>query len=99
MTRSIPSFGKFQYYVALAMTYGLTAEPEPGSKPNKPAKSDTSGKSDKNEQCTILRTGTTGTAQVWRLCFDKSAWAPGAKFADQPSDVRLEREDEGPARA
>ena len=44
-----PSFGKFQYYVALAMTYGLTAEPEPGSKP-KPAKSDTSGKSDKNEQ-------------------------------------------------
>ncbi len=77
-----PSFGKFQYYVALAMTYGLTAEPEPGSKPNKPAKSDTSGKSDKTNNHNSSN-GDNEPAQVWRLCFDKSAWAPGAKFADQ----------------
>ena len=77
-----PSFGKFQYYVALAMTYGLSAEPEPGSKPNKPANSDTSGKSDKTNNHNSSN-GDNQPAQVWRLCFDKSAWAPGAKFADQ----------------
>ncbi|MGD0187257.1 MAG: hypothetical protein ABSC25_18680 [Roseiarcus sp.] len=74
-----PSFGKFQYYVALAMTYGLTAEPEPGSKPPKPANSNKSDKSKGNDSSN----GDNQPAQVWRLCFDKSAWAPGAKFADQ----------------
>ncbi len=70
-----PSFAGFQHYVALAMAYGLTAEPEPGSKPPKPANSN---KSDKTNGANADNQ----PARVWRLCFDRSAWAPGTKFAD-----------------
>ena len=70
-----PNFDKFQHYVALAMAYGLTAEPEPGSKPHKPEKSDKSNHGDSSST-------DNAAPQVWRLCFDRSAWAPGTKFAD-----------------
>jgi hypothetical protein len=65
-----PNFDKFQHYVALAMTYGLAAEPVPGAKPPKPTKSD---KRDSGEDA---------EAPDWRLCFDRSAWAPGTPAAD-----------------
>ena len=70
-----PNFEKFQHYVALAMAYGLTAEPEPGSKPRKAANTDKSKGSDSSSN-------DNGPPTVWRLCFDRSAWAPGTKFAD-----------------
>lgn len=76
-----PSFDKFQHYVALAMAYGLTAEPEPGAKAAKSAKSDTTGRSGKP-----ANGNTSGAenaqASTWRLCFDRYAWAPGTKAAD-----------------
>lgn len=66
-----PNFDKFQHYVALAMTYGLTAEPQPGVKAKAPAKSST-GKAGDDD----------ASQPDWRLCFDRSAWAPGLKAAD-----------------
>ena len=75
-----PNFDRFQRYVALAMAYGLTAEPQPGAKAAKPAKS---------ERRQVRQTGNgdssgadSGQAPDWRLCFDRSAWAPGTKSAD-----------------
>ncbi len=65
-----PKFDRFQHYVALAAAYGLTAAPEPGAKPAKAAKSDSGEAS-----------GADG-AREWRLCFDRSAWAPGTKPSD-----------------
>lgn len=70
-----PNFDKFQHYVALAMAYGLAAEPVPGAKPAKPA---ASGKKDNGESSQADNVA----AQDWRLCFDRSAWGPGAKAAD-----------------
>ena len=66
-----PDFDRFQHYVALAMTYGLTAEPQPGVKAPKTPKS--SGKTSDDD---------TPQAPDWRLCFDRSAWATGVKAAD-----------------
>jgi hypothetical protein len=67
-----PKFLAFEHYVELAMTYSLTAEPEPGAAKAKPAKkgaaADTSGDSAQGAD--------------WRLCFDRSSWGPGVKFAD-----------------
>jgi hypothetical protein len=70
-----PNFDKFQYYVAAAMTYGLASEPVPGAKPAKPAASDKKDKGESSE-------AENAAAQDWRLCFDRSAWAPGTKAAD-----------------
>lgn len=64
-----PDFDKFQHYVALATAYGLSAEPAPGAKPPKPAKTD-AGQNPAEQ------------APDWQLCFDRSAWAPGTKAAD-----------------
>jgi hypothetical protein len=70
-----PNFDKFQNYVGLAMAYGLAAEPVPGAKPAKPASSGKKGNGDSSDT-------DSATAPDWRLCFDRSAWAPGTKAAD-----------------
>ncbi len=69
------NFKEFQRYVGLATAYHLISEPEPGSKPPKAASSDKSKKSNSSS-------ADNPPPQVWRLCFDRSAWAPGTKFAD-----------------
>jgi hypothetical protein len=71
-----PKFPAFQHYVELAMTYSLTAEPEPGGAKAKPAKK---GAADKSGAGT---SGDNAQAPDWRLCFDRSSWGPGVKFAD-----------------
>jgi hypothetical protein len=74
------SFHAFQHYVELAMTYSIVAEPEPGAKA-KPSSNAKKGGGDK--------TGAVSDASIqdtqgpdWRLCFDRSAWGPEVKFAD-----------------
>jgi len=64
-----PSFDAFQHYVDLAMRYGLSAEPDPGEKPAKPAPGDK--KDDESASA----------GPDWRLCFDRGAWAPDTKPA------------------
>jgi hypothetical protein len=76
-----PNFDKFQHYVELAMAYGLIAEPEPGAKAAKLAKCDKTDKSDKSGNGDSSGADC-GQAPAWRLCFDRSAWAPGTKAAD-----------------
>ena len=68
-----PNFPKFQYYVALAMQYGLSTELEPENKAASAAKK---------------KAGDSATAAAaapppppWRLCFDRSIWAPGTPAA------------------
>jgi hypothetical protein len=66
-----PNFDKFQNYVALAMQYGLSSEEEPGAKPaSSPKTKSASGAGDDKSP-----------PPKWRLCFEKSAWAPGVKPA------------------
>ena len=72
------NFAKFQNYVRLAMMYGLTAEPEPGAKSAESDKKNKSGKKSNGDDSNADG----GDGQDWRLCFDRSAWAPGTKFAD-----------------
>ena len=76
-----PNFDKFQHYVALAMAYGLIAEPEPGAKALRSSKSDKTDKSDKTGNGNSSGADSR-PATAWRLCFDRSAWAPGTKAAD-----------------
>ncbi len=76
-----PNFDKFQHYVALAMAYGLIAEPEPGAKALRSSKSDKTDKSDKSGNGDSSGADSR-QATAWRLCFDRSAWAPGTKAAD-----------------
>ncbi len=80
-----PNFQKFQFYVDLAMKYGLSSEPVPGSKPAS-GKNQQSKDNGKDED-----TGQPKTA--WRLCFDRSHRAPGLPAAgDMPmcgSKVKL----------
>ncbi len=65
-----PSFDKFENYVALAMRYGLSSEEDPGAKPaSSPRKKTGSAAGDDTPQ------------RKWRLCFEKSAWAPDVKPA------------------
>ena len=63
-----PNFDKFQNYVALAMRYGLASEQEPGS-----AQAVASKKKNGPAEETPQR--------KWRLCFEKSVWAPDVKPA------------------
>jgi hypothetical protein len=67
-----PNFQQFQYYVALAMKYGLSSEQEPGAKaaPAKPKKSGDNTTSDTNPP-----------PPTWRLCFDRNNWEAGAPAA------------------
>ena len=68
-----PKFEIFKTYVELAMQYGLSAEPEPGAKPPKPAKC---CKTDNGDFSDAI------PAQDWRLCYDRYAWAPGTRPSD-----------------
>jgi hypothetical protein len=72
-----PKFPAFQHYVELAMTYSLAAEPEPGAAKAKPAKKGAAA--DKSGADT---SGDSAQGPDWRLCFDRSSWGPGVKFAD-----------------
>ena len=92
-----PNFEKFQHYVKLAMTYGLTAEPEPGAK-RKSAESDKTDKSGKNEQRRCFERGQRAGHGLAAL-FRSLRLGAGNEVRRQPSDVRLKREDEGPARS
>jgi hypothetical protein len=68
-----PKFPQFQYYVALAMKYGLSSEQAPGQKaapPPRPKKGDDDKAAD-----------TPPPPPKWRLCFDRSAWETGAPAA------------------
>jgi hypothetical protein len=75
-----PSFDTpdgFRHLVDLAIIYGISAEPQPGTKPaylsdNSDTNSDTKG-SKKN--------GNGNFGPSWRLCFDRAAFAPIAKPA------------------
>lgn len=58
------NFRKFQFYVGLAMEYGLSSEQEPGSKP--PAAKKKTGDATKDDA--------PAPAVNWRLCFDRSLW-------------------------
>jgi hypothetical protein len=62
------NFSKFQYYVTLAMNYGLSSEQEPGVKaaPAKQKKSKDSADDD-----------SLPPPPPWRLCFDKTYRTPG----------------------
>jgi hypothetical protein len=62
-----PNFSKFQYYVTLAMNYGLSSEQEPRAK-TAPAKQK-KGKDSADDDTPPL--------PPWRLCFDKTYRAPG----------------------
>jgi hypothetical protein len=73
-------FAGFQHYVALAMTYGLGAEPEPGAKA-KPSSNAKKGGGDKTAGASDASSQDT-QGPDWRLCFDRSAWGPEVKFAD-----------------
>jgi hypothetical protein len=64
-----PNFQQFQYYVALAMKYGLSSEQEPGQKDAPPAKPK---KADDDKTPPPLK---------WRLCFDRSTWEAGVRLA------------------
>ncbi len=68
------NFPIFQHYVDLAMAYGLSGEPQPVAKAAKPAKAVKPGSGEADKE--------TPTAQDWRLCFDRSAWTPTARAAD-----------------
>ena len=74
------SFHGFQHYVELAMTYSIVAEPEPGAKA-KPSGNAKKGGSDKTGGASDASSQDT-QGPDWRLCFDRSAWGPDAKFAD-----------------
>jgi hypothetical protein len=74
------SFHGFQHYVELAMTYSIVAEPEPGAKA-KPSSNNKKGGGDKNGGASDASSQDT-QGPDWRLCFDRSAWGPDAKFAD-----------------
>jgi hypothetical protein len=67
------SFAHFQRYVALASQYALTAEPQPGLKVAKPKT--TGAKEDAKAEEEIA------SSAEYRLCFDRSRWAPGTPFA------------------
>jgi len=75
------SFRGFQHYVELAMTYSIVAEPEPGAR----AKS-SSGAAKKGGSAKTGGPGDAASQETqaadWRLCFDRSAWGPDTKFAD-----------------
>jgi hypothetical protein len=64
-----PNFQQFQFYVALAMKYGLSSEQEPGQKDAPPARSK---KADDDKAAPPLK---------WRLCFDRSTWEAGVPLA------------------
>jgi hypothetical protein len=63
-----PNFDQFRNYVTLAMRYGLAAEEEPGAAPAASAKKKAG-------------TGDDAPQHKWRLCFEKSDWAPDVKPA------------------
>jgi hypothetical protein len=66
-----PNYQQFQYYVALAMKYGLSSEEEPGG-----------GKVAAGEK---KKAGESAAAETppppWRLCFDRNAWERGLPAA------------------
>jgi hypothetical protein len=64
------SFTHFQRYVALASRYALTAEPQPGF--NAPKAKTTAAKGEE----------AIASSAEYRLCFDRSRWAPGTPFAN-----------------
>ena len=64
------SFAHFQRYVALASQYALTAEPQPGFKA--PKAKTTGGKGEEE----------IASSAEYRLCFDRSRWAPGTPFVN-----------------
>jgi hypothetical protein len=63
------SFARFQRYVALASQYALTAEPQQLKAP----KAKTTGAKGQEE---------IASSAEYRLCFDRSRWAPGTPFAN-----------------
>jgi len=69
-----PDFAKFQVYVALAVKYALRAEPQPGFKA--PKLKTTAAKGDAKGEEEIA------SSAEYRLCFDRSQWAPGTPFAN-----------------
>jgi hypothetical protein len=75
-------FAGFQHYVALAMTYGLAAEPEPGAAKAKPAKKSGGGAKGGADKTSDSTASDSAQTPDWRLCFDRSAWGPEVKFAD-----------------
>ncbi|MGA2492499.1 MAG: hypothetical protein ABSF67_06065 [Roseiarcus sp.] len=75
------SFHGFQHYVELAMTYSIVAEPEPGAKAKSSNNSKKGPGADKNGGASDASSQDT-QGPDWRLCFDRSAWGPDAKFAD-----------------
>jgi len=75
-------FAGFQHYVGLAMTYGLAAEPEPGAAKAKPAKKSGGGAKGGADNTSDSTASDSAQGPDWRLCFDRSAWGPEVKFAD-----------------
>jgi hypothetical protein len=67
------SFAHFQQYVALASKYALTAEPQPGFKAPKAKATGAKGDAKGEEEI--------ASSAEYRLCFDRSRWAPGTPFA------------------
>jgi hypothetical protein len=64
------SFAHFQQYVALASRYALSAEPQPGFKAPKAKTTAAKGQEE------------IASSAEYRLCFDRSRWAPGTPFAN-----------------
>ena len=76
-----PRFPAFQHYVELAMTYSISAEPEPGAKAKSAAASNNNkkGGADKTNGDSSNQDA---QGPDWRLCFDRAAWGPAVKYAD-----------------